>query len=213
MGRLGSFSMAVPFDNRYIGMKGTPYTVPRWLPGTIYMRRGIQASDLPLKYDSFGQRLLALRPSKDSIMVDLNQIDKFVLRETVPSSDGKPVVQTERLYQRLENPPAAIRDSFVEVLYARDNGKYALYKLPRKIFIKSQPDQGYNSGRDYNEIMDVSELYLKLPSGTLAKLAKPGNKQLEAVLPKEEAERLKALKLNIKSEDDLRKVVAQLDTK
>ncbi|AYA36746.1 hypothetical protein D3Y59_06550 [Hymenobacter oligotrophus] len=211
MGRLGSFSMAVPFDNRYIGMKGTPYTVPRWLPGTIYMRRGVQASDLPLKYDSFSQRLLALRPSKDSIMVDLNQVDKFVLRETLPGVDGKATVVAEHFYQRLSSPTAAIRDAFVEVLYARQGGKYELYKLPRKIFIKSERDQGYNSGRDYNEIMDVNEFHVKLPSGAVAKIAKPGNKQLEAVLPKADAERFKALKINIRTEEDLRKAIAQLD--
>ncbi|UYZ60646.1 hypothetical protein [Hymenobacter latericus] len=206
-GRLGAYGMAVAYDNRYVGMKGTPYTVPRWLPGVVYMRRGVQASDLPMKYDAFGQRLLALRPSKDSIMIDLSQVDRFMLRETGPNG---PV---EHWYQRLANPPVVIKDAFVEVLYARPEGQYALYKLPRKVFIKNDMNQAYGSGRDYNELQDATELYLKLPDGKLARISKPGSKQLETVLSKSEAERFRSLKLTVRNEDELRKAVAQLDAK
>ncbi|WP_400191348.1 hypothetical protein [Hymenobacter sp. B81] len=208
--RLGNLTTGLTFDRRYSETRGTPYTAAAWLPASLLLRSGQRVADVQLKYDAYGARLLALRTNKDSVQLDLNMVDRFVLRQHVVDAEGRGREQ-ERWYQRLEGLPAVNDNTFVEVLLPPAATGYALYKLPRKHFVPAKTKQSFGTGIDYNRFVDASEFYLRAADGSVQKIDKLSARSLEEVLNATDAARLRALKLRIGTEAELKNAVMVLN--
>jgi len=196
-------SAAMTMDNRYAGVTGTPYLVPRWLSADITTRQKKVVEALPLKYDVLQQHLLMRDPQKgDSLLLDDNMVTSFVLSD--PSR-----VHEKRTFRRfLEAPNPAQSREFVEVLH---QGKYALLKQYNKTLDKANFKGAYSVDQRSDEIQDKITYYLTRPTGAAVPV-KLNIKALQTAAP-ELASALKeeGSKRSVKTEDDVVALLGAVD--
>lgn len=148
-------SAGMTMDNRYEGVAGTPYLVPRWLSASVTTRQKKVLEAVPLKYDVLEQHLLMRDPQKgDSMLLDDNAVASFVL------SDPSRVPEKREFRRFLEAPNPAQSREFVEVLH---QGKYALLKQYSKEMRKASYKGAYSADRRADEIQDKITYYVALP--------------------------------------------------
>jgi len=196
-------SAGMTMDNRYEGITGTPYLVPRWLSATVTTRQKKVVEALPLKYDVLGQHLLMRDPQKgDSMLLDDNAIASFVL------SDPSRIPEKREFRRFLEAPNPAQAREFVEVLH---QGKHTLLKQYSKEIQKASYKGAYGADRRSDDIRDKTTYYL-LSAGKAAVPVKLSLKALQAAAP-ELAAALKdeASKRPARTEVDLVAVLAAVD--
>ncbi|SMC00492.1 hypothetical protein SAMN00120144_1246 [Hymenobacter roseosalivarius DSM 11622] len=170
-------SAAISFDNRYEGVRGTPYLVAAWVPGTIQLASKVHLPETKLKYDANQRLLLMLRGPKDSTYVDMNKIEGFVLRD--------PTRTQPRAFQRFyDAPDPVLRREYFEVLAP---GNYSFLKLQRKTLQKASYSGAYSADRRYDELLDQTDYYIRTADGRLQPL-KLNSKALQAALPEHAAQ-------------------------
>ena len=198
-------------DTRYEGLRGSPYMVARWLPAVITMTRNQEVQPpVALKYDVFQHRLLMRRQQGDSLQLDENLIESFVLTDddALDPATGRPAEHRFRRF--LEAPELQQQLEFVEVLHA---GQYVLLKRYLRRLEKADYRGSYSTNVPYDEFIGNEEYYLRCPDGKL-KLLKPTLKALEAAAPAL-AGALKVAadqqKTNSKSEAEMVRLLAVVD--
>lgn len=165
-------NQAVSFDNRYEGVRGTPYLLTAWVPGTIQLSSKVPLPETKLKYDANQRLLLMLRAPKDSIYLDMNRIEGFTLLDPT-KPDG-------RTFQRVyDAPDPALRQEYFEVLAP---GTYSLLKLQRKNLQKASYSGAYSADRRYDQLEDQIDYFIHVADGRLQPI-KLTAKALQAALP------------------------------
>lgn len=159
----GPNSMVNTIDNRYEGLKGTPYFLTDWLKGQIEMTTGKNYTNVPLKFNAYKQQLILLRTGSgsDSIIIDANQVKRF----TLISTDGQPYL-FERLPTAKTNDQA-LKDGYFLVLY---EGKSALLKRIAKTFKPADYKNPYANDVRYDAYQNAFSYYLLKPDQTLTKI-------------------------------------------
>ncbi|MBC8152550.1 MAG: hypothetical protein H7Z72_06530 [Bacteroidetes bacterium] len=192
-------------DNRYEGLRGTPYLVPTWSKGEIELVTGRVYADVPLKFDALTQNLVILRPAqKDSILVYANQIKRFSFQDT----DGNPFVY--RRFPAVKTDDAELKESYFQVLYT---GKNTLLKRTGKTLRKADFKQAYSSNVRYDAYEDNVTYYLLRPDQNLVKLKRARKSLFETLGGDQNA--LKAFadreKLSFKTDVDMAKLIQFAD--
>lgn len=159
----GPNGMVNTIDNRYEGLKGTPYFLPDWLKGQIEMTTGKNYTNVPLKFNAHKQQLMLLRtsPRNDSIIIDANQVKRFTLAGT----DGQTF-----LFDRLPTAKTndqALKDGYFLVLY---EGKNTLLKRIAKTFKPADYKNPYAIDVRYDAYQNAFSYYLLKPDQTLTKV-------------------------------------------
>lgn len=193
-------------DNRYEGLRGTPYLVPNWSKGEIELVTGKVYADVPIKFDASTQNLVMLRPAtNDSIIVNAGQIKRFSFLD----ADGNPFVY--RRFPAMKTDDATLKDGYFQVLYA---GKNTLLKRTGKIFRKADFKQAYSADVRYDAYQDDVTYYLLRPDQSLTKLKRSRKPLYEALGGDENL--LKAFtdreKLSFKTDADMAKLVQFADS-
>lgn len=67
------------FDNRYEGVKGSPFYIDEWLPGTLVLKNGRSVDDVKIKYNMYEDELLLLDPKSGALYVDRDSISSFTI--------------------------------------------------------------------------------------------------------------------------------------
>ncbi|WP_210464928.1 hypothetical protein [Rufibacter roseolus] len=196
------------FDNRYEGVKGSPYFMEAWLPGEIEIKAGNTGKtelfkDLKLKYDVFSNLLVAVIPqTKDTLQISTLPVISF--RMEAPAGDK---LEFRRIKEARELDPA-LADAFFAVLYDSQNGKATVVKRIAKKKIEANFKGPYSAGQTYDEIVDETSYYV-VANGKMKKV-KLNKKSLLEAFP-EKADQIKSFissqKLAMSSEADLVKAV------
>ncbi|WP_210488949.1 hypothetical protein [Rufibacter aurantiacus] len=196
------------FDNRYEGVKGSPYFMEAWLPGEIEIKAGNTGKtelfkDLNLKYDVFSNLLVAVIPqTKDTLQISTLPVISF--RMEAPAGDK---LEFRRIKEARELDPA-LADAFFAVLYDSQNGKATVVKRIAKKKIEANFKGPYSAGQTYDEIVDETSYYV-VANGKMKKV-KLNKKSLLEAFP-EKADQIKSFissqKLAMSSEADLVKAV------
>ncbi|KAA3438136.1 hypothetical protein [Rufibacter hautae] len=205
----GATSNVRVFDNRYEGVKGSPYFLESWAPGEIEIKANNTGKtevikDLKLKYDVFSNLLVAVIPqSKDTLQIGTQPVISF--RLDVPTGDNK--LEFRRIKEARELDPA-LSDAFFAVLYDSQNGKATVLKRIAKKKIEANFKGPYSAGQNYDEIVDETSYYV-VANGKMKKV-KLNRKSLLEAFP-EKADQIKSFissqKLAMSSEADLIKAV------
>ncbi len=147
IGRIGS-DLAVTFDDRYQGVKGTPYIFSEWQNGRVFPTN---LDTIPFEFLNFDRQSLELcyKESADSNPMLLNKylIDSFQVLYTSDSLD----------FVRVKLPGASDY-IFMELVYT---GNSKLLLDYGKEFIKANYEQSYSADRRYDEFKDKPKYYLQ----------------------------------------------------
>jgi hypothetical protein len=198
------------FDNRYQGVKGSPYFLDAFVPGTVEIKTGNAGKSevfqgVRLKYDAFSNSLQAVMPTtKDTVVFSTTPVITFSLE--VPTTGNALVFKR---FQEAKALDQNLREAFFAVLQQSQDGKVALVKRIGKKKIDANFKGPYSSGQTYDEIIDEVQYYV-VANGSMQKV-KLNKKSIVEALPNQ-SEKLKAYiagqKLAMASEADLVKVVS-----
>lgn len=190
------------FDNRYQGIKGTPYLFEEWVPGEVFMKNKQTITIKEFNYNCYTNEVAYLDPSSKAVMlINKNNIEQFYM---LSGADTLVFFQVQ-----LEENAIPI---FAQVLY---KGESTLYRVYEKEFVKADYEGVYSAGRKYDEFDDNSDLYLSKPDDAIPGKVKKSKKQILAAFPEAEKELsayMKAEKLNLKQEEDLVKLLKYFDS-
>ncbi|GAB3498054.1 hypothetical protein GCM10027341_19070 [Spirosoma knui] len=203
----GPYTMVNTIDNRYEGLRGTPYFLPEWNKGRIDMVAGQNYKDVPIKFDAFRQQLILLRTwvGNDSIIVNADQVKAFQFQNAAGQSylfERVPMAKTD---------DQAAKNGYFLVLY---KGKTALLKRIVKQFKKADYKDPYSNDVRYDAFRDAFAYYVLKPDQTLVKVKLSEKSLIDALNDRQDA--LKAFakqeKLSFKTENDAITLVKQYDS-
>jgi len=190
------------FDNRYKGVKGTPYVFEEFHPGEVYLKTKNKVAVQDLNYNCFENEIVYMDPATQVIRVmNRFQVDLFTIR------DGDRV---------LTFVPVKLGDDeqtiFAEVLYNKGS---IVYKVYGKEWLKANYEGGYSADRRYDEFVDKYDLYFIKKGENMLYKAKKSKKQVIEAFPDHEKEissYIKSNKLDLKEDSSLVKLLAYYDT-
>lgn len=194
-------------DNRYEGLRGTPYFLNEWNKGLIEMNAGQNYKDVPIKFDAYRQHLILKRPWQggDSIIVNADQVKSFQL------SDGNGQLYVFRRYPTAKTSDELLKEGYFMVLY---QGKSSLLKRIVKSFKQADYKNPYSTDTRYDEFRNNFSYYLLKPDQTLEKVKLSDKSLIEAIGDRKDE--LKAFarqeNLTIKSENDAVKLIQKYDS-
>ncbi len=140
------------FDNRYEGVKGSPFLSNAWEKGGLLLISGTFYNNIELKLDVYNNNLIYKNEKGEEMMLDKAQIDYFLLI----TKDGAP-----RKFKLIHSPdnPLGI---YYEVLY---DDKSSFLIRHSKQFVKADYQKAYNANRPYDEFKDETNYYLLKANG------------------------------------------------
>jgi hypothetical protein len=198
-GMAGNMTVMRGFDNRYEGMRGSPYLLPYWCNADVQLASGKTQPDVPVKLDVYSDWLVMRRQRGDSAVVDPAQVKGFVLKDATAGRDRtfvKTAVKTDN---------GAVRNEFMEVIH---EGKTALLVRYDRRILKANYQGGYNADRRYDELLPEESHYLRKPDGTLAKLKLNRKAVLEHLGDTPELRKIiEDLKLDLRKEADVARLL------
>ncbi len=136
------------FDNRYEGVKGSPFYLDDWVKGTVTMQNGQRAENIQLKFNAYENELLMNQSKTGAVYIPKKQISSFSLQD--------PEINREVLFQKLPHHKKGDQTHFYRVLY---KGKVSLYKDIVVVFEKADYQGGYSNDKTFDEFKTYSNYY------------------------------------------------------
>lgn len=190
------------FDNRYEGVKGTPYVFETWYPGEVFLNNKKKVAISQLNYNCFENEIAYKEPGSEVIrLVNRYTVDFFQINVSGQSLTFVPVKLGE------DAEPV-----FVRILY---DAASKVYKVHQKEFLKANYEGGYSADRKFDEFVDKYDiLFMKQGENTLYK-AKNSKKYMISLFPEKENEIssfIKEEKLDLKQDESIVKLMVYFDS-
>ncbi|MCU0449965.1 MAG: hypothetical protein MUC97_09015 [Bernardetiaceae bacterium] len=198
IGTAGTNGVVRTYDNRYDGVRNSPYLLDPWLKGNLLLANGQKYEQVSLKLNTHQDELVFRRTGGDSVILNRQNVAQFELS----SPAGQP------LAFRCWQPEGASQPGYYQVLA---QGKYGLYVRHTKTLLKADFKGAYSSGRTYDEFVDEKTYYLTLPDqpNTLVKVKLSPKTLLKALQDKGPlAQYAEKENLDLKKEADVARLLA-----
>ncbi|MHA6247898.1 hypothetical protein ACXYMU_08195 [Pontibacter sp. CAU 1760] len=195
------------YDNRYEGVKGTPYFYEDWAEATITSKNTIY-KDIQVKFNVVENELFYRNAAGKEFILKPQYVDNFTLK-------GQTVVQpvTFKKFEALAAEDLKLASTFVIPIY--DGKQVQLVKLPQKLLVKANFEGPYKSGNTYDEFRDEQVYYLIGPGKGVSKV-KLNKRALLKALPGNQQDKLenyiKARQLDVNAEAGWAKVLAYYES-
>jgi len=202
LGSLDGTGNVKTFDNRYEGVKGTPYVFNEFKQGEVFLKSKNKVTIKDLNYNCFDNEIAYMDPATGVIrLMNKFQVDLFTIHDGDKTLIFVPI--------RLDAEAETI---FTEVLY--NKGSF-VYKIYEKEWVKANYEGGYSADRKYDEFVDKYDLYFLIKGEQILYKAKKSKKQVIAAFPNHKDEIssfLKSSKLDLKDENSLIELVEYYDS-
>ncbi|QJD80240.1 hypothetical protein [Spirosoma rhododendri] len=152
------------FDQRYEGLRGTPYMFPYWAKGYVVLTTGQRYDKARIKYDAYHQELLITQPPirPDSILIDRERVSWFVIQ--TPDSNGAILF---RRFPDLRAADANLKNSYYRVL---SDGPHTLLQRISKTFRPASYQGTYSRDVRYDAFDNKTDYYILSPDQRLSKV-------------------------------------------
>jgi hypothetical protein len=194
------------YDNRYEGVKGTPFFNEEWAKASITANNTLY-ENVDVKYNAHEGNVLYRNPEGNEYILEAHKIDQFILKDN----------KTKRDYTFKKFPVLASKDpkllyGFAAVIYEGNN--LQLVMVPVKILVKANFKGPYTSGNKYDELQEEQVYYLIGPKQTVNKI-KLSKKSLLKALPDKQDQVVKYIaseRLDVGSDAGWAKAMAYYET-
>lgn len=169
-----SANLVRTYDNRYEGVKGTPFFIDDWRKATLTNNKTLY-SNVDVKYNIYENNILYRSADGKEFILEPTKVDSFVLTDK----------NTKQEYDFRQVPALAAQDAkfvnqFVVILH---EGKQSqLIMVPEKTLVKADFKGPYSSGKAYDELVDSQSFYFVGPDKKVTKV-KLNKKNLLKALP------------------------------
>ncbi len=199
--RLTRNGCVTTFDNRYEGIRGTPFLYDVWQPTNVW----IEGNNGPIATESKfmvyeKQELRVKRPEGDSIILNNPQVIQFQF------------INQNRTFKRISHEQNALGE-FMEVIY--EGEKYSVFAKRYCKLIKAKAGGAYSEGVPFDQLIIEDEYYLRTDSHKKLTLFKTNRGSLLKVLPGQDDAMIKFQKdnkLKLDKEPDLARFVAHYES-
>ena len=174
LGSSTNATMVRTYDNRYEGIKGTPYFMEEWAKATIYANNTL-FENVEVKYNVYDDEILYRNPKGKEYILKPFKIDSFVLQDGSTQQE-----YTFRKFPALAAEDAKLAQHFVLVLH--EGKEVQLVMVPLKHLVKANYKGPYSAGNKFDELQDLQSYYLLGPDKAVRKL-KLNKKSLLKALP------------------------------
>ncbi len=167
------------FDERYEGVRGTPFLSDQWTRGIVTMRDGEVFNKVELKYDLYRDELVVKHPYDHAVIPEKRTITRFSL-DTKQTKDSSHFVLVDYLPNFRKFPP----NHFAQVLYGSLTNPNAstLLAVHDKKLIKADYEGAFSANRPYDAFSEtVTSYYLVKPNKQSYRL-KPTLKSVRRLL-------------------------------
>lgn len=194
--------MVKSFDNRYQGVKGSPYVFEEFRQGEVFLKTKNKVAIQELNYNCFENELVYMDPStKVTRLLNKFQVDLFTIH------NGEEVLNFVPLILEESTEPI-----FAEVLY---NQGSIVYKVYGKDWLKANYQDVYSADRRYDEFVDKYDLYFLKKGDQVLYRARKSKKHLIAAFAgheKEISSFIKSNKLDLKEDESLVSLLRYYDS-
>ena len=143
-----SIGIVRKFDNRYEGVKGSPFYYDKWQTGIIELGNGQNIEGIQLKYNVFEVELLLNKPGEGSFYLQKSDIKSFKL---IDGENGK-----EISFLKFKHPKKDDKYAFYRVIF---NGEIILLEYIKVVFEKADYEGGYSNDKRYDEFKKYPSIY------------------------------------------------------
>lgn len=144
--------LVLQFDNRYEGVKGSPYFGHSWSKASVGVRNVVYENVI-MKYNVFDNTLI-YQNSKGGLMeLDTRDVSQFVLLDSLTQQPAT----FKKLYLAGNFEPAMAM-KFGRMVY--ESKKVKLVSIPQKELVKADFKGTYSSGRTADEFVSTDTYYL-----------------------------------------------------
>jgi hypothetical protein len=183
-------AMVRTFDERYEGVKGSPYLLNDFLPGILVHFSGQTFDNLSLRYDLMKQEVAYVSTGMDNpLVVDARDLEMIILKDRRSQRDFLFKHRTIEMTKGREPQ----YDHFID-LY--DQGSTLLVQ-PEKTFIKADYQGAFSQGQEYDEYRTEFAYFLRPKGQEGFQRVKLNNASLLKAL----SDQKKALKTFLKEQD------------
>jgi hypothetical protein len=174
IGRLNPYSPGgVGFDNRYQGVRGSPFLYDSLYPALVKINSEEKYLTIKSDFDIYGSRLVFAHPVTGQIMyLPANIIDEVLI-----TVNGQEKVFRTTRDKKFETAPA--EEHFFEILYS---GNIAIIRMPLKTLRLADYQKVYSTDRRYDEF-DTRFQYYSHGDDMVFRKFTPGKKALIALFP------------------------------
>lgn len=198
---------AIGFDNRYEGVKGTPFLFPEFQSGAIqFAKQDTLSTVFKLNVDLVKNTLLVRLRDGSMGEISANNVKALNFKEAM-DQPMQWVVASEKEVEGINS----VRLKFYGALH---NGKNRLYKVIEKRFKKADYQGAYSSGNTYDEFITDEHYWFSVQGKPFEKV-KLKRKDLEKSLSDQAdqvAQLAKEHSLNLNSEKDIVQLLVLLET-
>ncbi|MBN2697693.1 MAG: hypothetical protein JXR52_02620 [Bacteroidales bacterium] len=200
LGVSDAFGNIQTFDNRYEGVKGTPFIFEEWHPGEVYLSDKKKVFFNDINYNAFENEIVYMEVGSNRARV-MNKyiVDLFRLF-------GKDTLTFVPLQL-----PGGKDKIFANVLYNRNS---VVYKVFKKEFIKANYEGGYSADRRYDEFVDKVDLFFRKYDDDILYKVRRSKKYMISAFPEQSREITKFIKSNnlkFKDEQDIVALMGYFD--
>lgn len=174
------------YDNRYEGMKGTPFYWKGWGKAAINGNKAVYEG-VQVKYNVLENNLLYLNAKGEPMVLEAHQITGFVLTDSLSRAEV-----SFRKEPALANLDPQLSNKFAEVVFEQD-GK-ALLAVHRKEILKANYQGAYSANRTADELLDKPQ-YFYVSNGKVQEL-KLSKRTFYDLFPEKQEELKKFVKTN-----------------
>ncbi|MGB3852252.1 MAG: hypothetical protein WA958_19970 [Tunicatimonas sp.] len=163
VGNNNSQAAVQTFDERYEGVRGTPFLSDQWAAGTVTLRDGKVHDKVQLKYDAYQDELVVKHPYDRAVIPDKLTITQFVL-DSAQTGDSLHFVFVSYLPNNRKFPS----NHFAQVLYGSftDSQNSTLLATHTRKLIKADYEGAYSADRRYDAFGPImTSYYLIKPNG------------------------------------------------
>lgn len=190
------------FDNRYEGVKGTPYALKEWDSGEIFLSSKQKVAVEKLNYNCFDNEIAVMDPETGEVkVINRYKVDLFQINQAGGQISFVPL--------RLKADEEKV---FVQVLYDQGSKVYKVYK---KEFLLANYEGGYSADRKYDEFVDKADILIMKNGENTIYRVKKSKKHVIALFPEKEKEissYIKGNKLDFKDPEALVELMIYYDS-
>lgn len=184
------------YDERYAGVKGSPYLLETFNPGRVKLKSGAKYISSFLNYDCVNDDLVFKKDANaPEMIVRRDLIDSFQLDSSFNCPNNKTIV-----WLALQGQATG----FYELLYG---GKNKIYQRVVKKLVKADFKGAYSMGSNYDRFdKEVNTFFVSDKVGQI----KLNNKSISALFPNRSSEIssfIKRNKLDVKKPSDLKAIM------
>ena len=206
LGNSGNPTLVRTYDNRYEGVKGTPYFFDEWNKATISASNKV-FQNVEVRYNVYENNLQYRNSQGEAIIFEPFRVDSFSLKNSMTNQE-----YTFKKYPVLASQDVRLAGRFLAVLY--EGEKTQLLMLPEKIFKKANYQGAYSTGNKYDELYDDNSFYFVGPDQKLSKIKLNKKNLLRALSNKQDAVQRYASSnnLDLNTSEGWAKVLAYYET-